>query len=201
MKKLIILTLTLIVFNSLNAQSIKDYSVAEKSPQFYLGAGTGINNNCGLIGIKLGLRLNDRFLLDVGAGNGTWGNKIGLGLVLNAVNATAWCPSLSISRATGYLSTPEVLDVSKNGIVEKNKEVNIQINPATMFNLSLQRQWVRPISKNRIVLEVGYSILVAGGEFGLLDEPGYELEKNSKSKLNLRIPGGLMIGFSYNWAL
>ena len=52
MKKLIILTLTLIVFNSLNAQSIKDYSVAEKSPQFYLGAGTGINNNCGLIGIK-----------------------------------------------------------------------------------------------------------------------------------------------------
>lgn len=188
--------------NTVFTQNIKDYSESDKMPAFYLGAGSGLNNNCGLIGVKVGLRLNERFLLDIGAGSGSWGNKIGLGLILNAVNKTAWCPAISFSRATGLSSAPLNLDVNNNfGFLEKEKLVNVQLQPTNLFNLSIQRQWIRPLTKNRIVLEFGYSIFLSGGEYGLLDLPGYELTSLSKAVLNTLRPGGLMIGFSYNWAL
>ena len=66
------------------AQNIKDYSSLEKAPSFYIGIGSGINYNCGLVGLKLTGRVSDKILIDASVGSGTSGNKLGLGLILNA---------------------------------------------------------------------------------------------------------------------
>ena len=72
-----------------NAQNIKDYGLEKKNAAFYLGIGSGINNNCGAAGFKLGIRLNEKMIMDAGVGVGSWGSKVSLGIVFNAINKNA----------------------------------------------------------------------------------------------------------------
>ena len=103
MKKIFLLPtfLLLILTTNVSAQNIKDYGLEKKNATFYLGIGSGINNNCGAAGFKLGIRLNEKMILDAGVGVGSWGSKVSLGIVFNAIDKNAWCPVLSISRASG----------------------------------------------------------------------------------------------------
>lgn len=181
-----------------NAQNIKDYSTLEKAPGFYIGVGTGLNYNCGLIGLKLTGRVSDKILIDASVGSGTWGNKLGLGLILNAKNETAWCPVISLSRATGLENAPVQIETINNG-VKTDAIRNVTLSPATMVNLGVQRQWIRP-KGNRITLELGYSVLVSGGE-AKLTEPDYQFTNVSKEVFEVLKPGGLTIGFGYYFAL
>ena len=73
------------------------------------------------------------------------------------------------------------------------------MSPATMINLGVQRQWIRP-KGNRITLELGYSVLVSGGEAKLTD-PDYQFTDDSKQVFETLKPGGLTVGFGYYFAL
>lgn len=181
------------------AQNIKDYSSLVKAPSFYIGIGTGLNYNCGLIGLKLTGRVSDKILIDASVGAGTWGNKLGLGLILNAKNETAWCPVISISRATGIENIPlQIETINSNGF--KTTAIrDVTYNSATMINLGVQRQWIRP-KGNRITLELGYSVLVSGGD-AKLNDPDYQFTNVSKQVFEVLRPGGLTVGFGYYFAL
>lgn len=181
-----------------NAQNIKDYSKLEKAPSFYIGVGSGLNYNCGLVGLKLTGRVSDKILIDASVGSGTWGNKLGLGLILNAKNETAWCPVISVSRATGLENALLKIETINNGF-KTNEIRNVNMSPATMINLGVQRQWIRP-KGNRITLELGYSVLVSGGEAKLTD-PDYQFTNDSKQVFETLKPGGLTVGFGYYFAL
>jgi hypothetical protein len=181
-----------------SAQNIKDYSKLEKAPNFYIGVGSGLNYNCGLVGLKLTGRISDKILIDASVGSGTWGNKLGLGLILNAKNETAWCPVISVSRATGLENAPFQIETISNGF--KTTAIrNVTLSAATMVNLGVQRQWIRP-KGNRITLELGYSVLVSGGEAKLTD-PDYQFTDVSKQVFEILKPGGLTVGFCYYFAL
>jgi hypothetical protein len=181
-----------------SAQNIKDYSKLEKAPNFYIGVGSGLNYNCGLVGLKLTGRISDKILIDASVGSGTWGNKLGLGLILNAKNETAWCPVISVSRATGLENAPFQIETIINGF--KTTAIrNVTLSAATMVNLGVQRQWIRP-KGNRITLELGYSVLVSGGEAKLTD-PDYQFTDVSKQVFEILKPGGLTVGFGYYFAL
>lgn len=181
------------------AQNIKDYSSLEKAPSFYIGIGSGINYNCGLVGLKLTGRVSDKILIDASVGSGTWGNKLGLGLILNAKNETAWCPVISVSRATGIENTPVKIETINSNGFKTDAIRNVTLSPATMINLGVQRQWIRP-KGNRITLELGYSVLVSGGEAKLVD-PDYQFTDMSKELFEFLKPGGLTVGFAYYFAL
>ncbi len=197
--KFILLVLMGVICNFTIAQKVTDYSKLSKVPSFYIGFGSGLNYNCGLIGLKLAGRISDKILIDASAGIGSWGNKLGLGIILNAKNENAWCPIIGVSRATGIESTPlniEVINSSGNKITNN---FDVKISPATMVNIGVQRQWIRPTG-NRITLELGYSVLVSGGEATLLT-PGYSFTDISKKVFDLIKPGGLTVGFGYYFAL
>ncbi|MCF8429094.1 MAG: hypothetical protein K9G64_03090 [Bacteroidia bacterium] len=182
-----------------SAQNIKDYSKLEKSPSFYIGVGSGLNYNCGLVGLKLTGRVNDKILIDASVGAGSWGNKLGLGLILNAKDENAWCPVISVSSATGLENVPTQIEaINKNGYTTTATR-NVTLNPAIMINLGVQRQWIRP-KGNRITLELGYSVLVSGGGAKLTD-PDYQFTDRSKQVFEILKPGGFTIGFGYYFAL
>ncbi len=184
-----------------SAQNIKDYSKLEKAPSFYIGVGSGLNYNCGLVGLKLTGRISDKILIDASVGSGSWGNKLGLGLILNAKNETAWCPVISVSRATGLENIPLSVTVTNSGGYTRTDVYNMKYNAANMVNLGVQRQWIRP-KGNRITLELGYSVLVSGGEYSINDQGlGLILVESSKQVLELIKPGGLTVGFGYYFAL
>lgn len=181
-----------------SAQNITDYSKLANAPSFYIGVGSGLNYNCGLVGLKLTGRISNKILIDASVGSGTWGNKLGLGLILNAKNETAWCPVISFSRATGLENAPIQIETINNG-VKTDAIRNVTLSAATMVNLGVQRQWIRP-KGNRITLELGYSVLVGGGE-AKLTEPDYQLTDVSKQVFEILKPGGLTVGFGYYFAL
>lgn len=187
------------IFNFAVAQKVTDYSKITKPNNFYIGFGSGVNYNCGLIGIKLTGRINDKILIDASAGIGTWGNKLGLGIILNAKNENAWCPIIGVSRATGLESTPLNIEVVNSSGYKTSSTFDVKISPATMANIGLQRQWIRPTG-NRITLELGYSVLVSGGEATLLN-PSYSFTDVSKKVFDVLRPGGLTVGFGYYFAL
>ncbi|MFA9214613.1 MAG: hypothetical protein ACEQSR_12320 [Candidatus Methylacidiphilales bacterium] len=195
MKYFVIVILISLLTQLANAQT----ETEQKLPAFYLGTGTGINNNCGAVGFKLGIRLNNKMILDAGVGLGTWGSKTSLGLVFNAINKNAWCPFLSISRASGLENIKLDLEVKDQFDKTSEKNIELNINPATTFNIGVQRQWIRK-SGNRMVLDLGFSILVDGGSHEMLDYTN-QLTNDGKKKLNAFRPGGLMIGFSYNFGV
>jgi hypothetical protein len=198
--KLSILVTIIVITNNIAFSQTNKYDEAPKSPSFYFGLGTGINVNTGLTGIKLGARLNESTLVEASAGIGSWGNKFGLGVVLNAKNSASWCPVISISRATGIDKLSANLEF-KNALGATNKrDIDITLNPATLFNISMQRQWIRP-KGNRIVLELGYSILFAGSEYSVALNQGEKLSDASEKVMNSLKPGGIMIGFSYNFGI
>ncbi len=198
--KLGVLLSIIVITKNLSFSQTNKYDVVPESPSFYFGIGTGINFNTGLTGIKLGARLNEFSLIEASAGIGSWGNKIGLGIVLNAKNSTSWCPVISISRATGLDKFSNNLELKNSSGITYNRDVDITLNPATLFNISMQRQWIRP-SGNRIVLELGYSILFAGSEYSVILNQGEKLSDNSERAMNILKPGGIMIGFTYNFAI
>jgi hypothetical protein len=198
--KLSILVTIIVITNNIAFSQTNKYDEAPKSPSFYFGLGTGINVNTGLTGIKLGARLNESTLVEASAGIGSWGNKFGLGVVLNAKNSASWCPVISISRATGIDKLSTNLEF-KNALGSTNKrDIDVTLNPATLFNISMQRQWIRP-KGNRIVLELGYSILFAGSEYSVALNQGEKLSDTSEKVMNSLKPGGIMIGFSYNFGI
>jgi len=198
--KLSILVTIIVITNNIAFSQTNKYDEAPKSPSFYFGLGTGINVNTGLTGIKLGARLNESTLVEASAGIGSWGNKFGLGVVLNAKNPASWCPVISISRATGIDKLSTNLEF-KNALGATNKrDIDVTLNPATLFNISMQRQWIRP-KGNRIVLELGYSILFAGSEYSVALNQGEKLSDASEKVMNSLKPGGIMIGFSYNFGI
>ena len=198
--KLCILISIIVITNNLSFSQTNKYDAAPQSPSFYFGLGTGINVNTGLTGIKLGARLNESILVEASAGIGSWGNKIGLGIVLNAKNSSSWCPAISISRATGIDKFSSNLELKNALGATYKKDVDISLNPATLFNISMQRQWIRP-KGNRIVLELGYSILFAGSEYSVSLNQGEKLSDASEKVMNALKPGGIMIGFSYNFGI
>jgi len=51
-----------------------------------------------------------------------------------------------------------------------------------------------------MVLDLGFSILVDGGSHEVLDYTN-RLTDNGKKELNIFRPGGLMVGFSYNFGV
>jgi hypothetical protein len=201
-KNQILVTICLVMLTSaVNSQNIKDYGQTDNNPKFYIGLGTGLNYNCGLLGIKVAAKPMTDILLDFSAGIGTWGNKLGLGIILNAKDENAWSPVLGFSLATGAEKVPlEIEVINPSGVVTTVNE-NLKFNPATMFNIGVQRQWVRPTG-NRITFELGYSILVSGGEVEWVNNPNnYIFNDVTKKVFDFLRPGGLTIGIGYYFAL
>lgn len=198
-RQIIAAILVLLFIKNSNSQNINDYSKLVKAPSFYIGVGSGLNYNCGLVGLKLTGRVSDKILVDASVGLGTWGNKLGLGLIFNAKNENAWCPVISVSRATGIENIPVQIEVINSSGIKSTTFRNVTYNPATMVNLGVQKQWIRP-KGNRITLELGYSVLVSGGE-AILTDSGYKFTDLSNRVFDILRPGGLTIGFGYYFAL
>jgi hypothetical protein len=75
----------------------------------------------------------------------------------------------------------------------------MNLTAATLFNIGIQRQWIRK-SGNRLVLDLGFSVLVDGGSHENIDYTIHFSDKG-KNDLNGLKPGGLVVGFSYNFGV
>ena len=174
-----------------NNQSDKDsistavLSQVRSNSYYFISANTGINNFTGIGGLSTGVYYKD-FKLHVGAGKGL-GNKysIGTGYKFLWVNYT---------YASG-LNNVEFNTKVASGATEK---VKFDFKPASMLDITFDKVWLW--SSFRLNFEVGYSILVSGGEWSNPNNT-ITIDSNTKKAMDLMKPGGLYLGLGLGFKI
>jgi hypothetical protein len=156
----------------------------------YLGLGIGINNYAGALGIGLDIRTVPQLLMRLGAGFGTWGTKVSIGLRYEEhPGKTGWIYGLAYTNSSGLSNYKISLMVdSANTVV--TKDVNLNLLTASTLNLTVSRNWVFH-RHNEFFFEFGYSIALQNNPFVVTD--GSVLTNTSKEVINITAPGGFII--------
>lgn len=172
-------------------------------PKMYVSLGTGINYNTGIIGVQFEGKLNNNFSAYGGAGMGTWGNKITLGMRYYYGPSTTSAISFSysyVTGASGVKSQLEIIDSTASGYQSK-KDVTFDANPVSTVNLSWLKYW-RMGKKSRFNIELGYSVaLNSNYESNYSVKDPVKLTDVSKAAIKIIQPGGLIIGIGFSFGL
>lgn len=208
-----LLFVCLLVGSNIQAQrpTAQDYERVPRDMKTLLGITSGINNPGGLLGIRLQAPLNLNILADVTAGLGSWGYKIGTGLVFNAQKQKGLTPFVGLAMATGINDFPlENVDVTYTSnqigqsVILSNQNISVKLPPRILLNLGGQIQ-VYSSKGNRFFFEFGYSIPIIAEPVSVnnaFDGVGTKgLVDLNKQIFNLISPGGIMLGLNYLWAM
>ncbi len=173
-------------------------SAQRKTPNFYLGLGTGINNPIGLLGVRAEARVAPKVLLDLGAGIGSWGYKTTVGLMYEPKHERGFCPKISYARASGIDSLLITAEVTSAGVTSI-KQVGLQLHPVNLLNIGTQYQWITR-KELRLFLEFGYSISLTSNTFELRDKRN-TLSDKDKAVYSAINPGGIILAFGISFPL
>jgi len=156
----------------------------------YLGLAVGINNYTGAFGIGLDIRTIPQLLARLGAGIGSWGTKVSIGLKYEEhPGKTGWVYGAAFTNSSGLNNFKESLMVDSAGTTV-TKDVNLNLLTASTLNLTVSRNWVFH-RHNEFFFEFGYSIALQNSPFQVTD--GSVLTSTSKEVINITAPGGFII--------
>jgi hypothetical protein len=156
---------------------------------FYLGAGTGYNNFCGVVGISCNVRVHNKLQVRGGLGIGGWGDKYSLGLKYNKDQGKGWSYCLSYDHSIGIPNEKVKLQLTSGA----KKDVTINCLKANTIDLTTLHSW--RIGSNFFYLEFGYGIPLQTSPWEVMD--GSLLSGNSTSALDRSSPGGIIIGAGF----
>lgn len=169
-----------------------------KLRQTFLGLGTGINNNCGLLGIGLEQFVTEKISLFGAAGVGSWGGKVTGGARFYLEGKTGSAFGVSYSAATGGKDAEVEIEAMVNNTKQKVKE-KFDFKQVSVINLTWLKYW-QVGDKSRFNLELGYSINLSG-ENNYTSKTGLQLTDQSKAVMNFLQPGGLVIGLGFSFGI
>ncbi len=191
MKNLILLFVFLLAFK-LQAQGIRKTPHKDTIPIIYIGAGSGINNVCGMIGVAVSVKATDNFFLRVGLGLGDWGSKFSAGFKYELKATNSWGFGLSFSSCSGlknFKTNLETTDSSKKIIAVK--QVTLDLLRSSTVNLTVSYKWIFR-HKNQFYVDFGYAIPIETEPYTIKDAS--ILTNNGKAVLRILQPGGIIIG-------
>lgn len=194
MKKHFFLSLITITGFLFSAQAQDNF----KLKQTFFSLGTGINNNCGLLGIGLEQFVSEKVSFFGAAGIGSWGYKVTGGARLYLDGKTGNAFGLSYSAATGLEEVEIEVDALINNTEQKVKE-KFKLNPVSVINLTWMKHW-QIGNKSRFNLELGYSMNMSGKN-NYTSKSGLVLTDKSKSVMDFIQPGGIIIGLGFSFGL
>ncbi len=166
-------------------------------PKFYIGIGSGINSYTGIIGIGADVRIYKSLLVKGGIGIGSWGAKTTIGLRFERKTTKGWVLGLAYAHCTGLKDYSTVLPVDSAGKTV-NKEVLVDLLPASSINASASYQWV--LGRHaKVFMEFGYAAAIEKDPFVVKD--GSIITNDASATLNALTPGGLIIasGFMFGF--
>jgi hypothetical protein len=200
-----ILLISLSVFSFAQQQgAIYDSSAAERPqrksvPKFYIGAGVGINNISGMVGILAEVKVVKNFSLTGGLGIGPWGYKVSLQSRYYRNIPKGVFYGLGLSTASGSKDTQMQLMVEPDKPDNVLQKVDMDLLRVYNINLSIGYQF-RLGRKTRLGFEIGYSVPLQT-EFYTIDDPSIVLTKESEATMSTWSPGGLIFGISFSFDL
>ncbi len=165
----------------------------EIKPGFYLGFGTGLESFSGIIGITGDFRVHNNFFLRGGAGIGSWGGKLSVGLRNEQKYGKSFGYGIYLSRATGLKNFTTQLETNTG-----TKDVKLDLLPGFTLNPTLSYKWLIH-DLHRFFIEAGYAIPLQTDPWKVTD--GSVLTDTSKLVLQMLQPGGFSFGLGIQFAL
>jgi hypothetical protein len=162
-------------------------------PGFYLGLGTGLESFSGVIGITGDFRAGNNFFLRAGAGIGSWGGKLSIGIRNETKYGNGIGYGIYLSRVTGLNDFTTSLETTSG-----TKDVKLELLPGFTINPTISYKWMIH-NLHRFFMEAGYAIPMQTDPWKVKD--GSELSETSKSVLRILAPGGFSLGVGIQFAL
>jgi hypothetical protein len=192
MKKLLIFLLAGFLVGNISAQNTSNPQI-EKKPDFYLGIGTGLESFSGVIGMTGDFRLQDNYFVRLGAGIGSWGAKFSAGIRAEKKAGNSIGYGVYISWATGLKNFSTQLETTTG-----NKDVKLDLLPGYTLNPTFSYKWLIRKS-HKFYIEAGYAVPLQKNVWRVLDNS--QLTDSSRKVMEILQPGGLSIGFGFQFAL
>ena len=166
--------------------------------KIYIGIGTGLNYQTGIIGGSLEVQLIKNLTAYGSLGLGSWGGKVGAGLRIYPSYPDKFAFGIGYSYASGIndveLDMEEEFIYGGSGITP----VSFNLLPSSTINISAIKHWlIGKEKKNRIGIEGGYAIPTANDRY----ESEATLTRQGRSFMNILQPGGFMIGTTFSFGL
>lgn len=181
-----IIVSTLVLILALSYGSVSAQSVA-------IGIGTGLNSYHGLLGANLEVG-SDKAALRLGAGLGTWGYKVGGGLIVRK-QPEGWGFGIGLLRSTGLKNFKSTMETT-NG----SAEVTLDLLPVSTLSLTAIKGVKVGNGDNLLYIEFGYSAYLGGTTFYKITD-GSTLNDIGRKVMDFLKPGGLSFGISYRFKI
>ena len=209
MKKLLFLLVASALWGSACAQqadttisrhSKKKHDTPTKPPACYIGLSTGMDNPSGYFGLDFNIRLGNYITLDVGAGPGTWGNKLYLGgKYYLRENQQGWALSGGFTFSSGL----ETINLRLPTIYNNTEKVALTLKPENNAFIAVYHYWKLGRKHNRFFVDFGKSIGLHPEHFH--QKNGDPLTNEARERVRNLCPGqflgGLMVGTGFSFAL
>lgn len=202
-----VLLILLLSSLTIQAQNYQPYqkSNTEVKPM-YFGLGTGLNSLHGLVGLSMETYLSDKLTAHAGAGLGSWGYKLSLGVRVytRRTESSASGILFAFSKATGLNKaqlTSEVVTGSGSTITVNNLLVNL--SPIYLAHVAYTKAWFLR-NGNKINLDLGVCFQLNSGDehYSIYDKTlGYHFSDKQDQAYKAIEPGGLFVGFGYAWGM
>lgn len=166
-------------------------SVGVSAQSVAVSIGTGLNSYHGLLGANLEVG-SDKAALRLGAGVGTWGYKVGGGLIVRK-QPEGWGFGVGLMRSTGLNDFTSTMETT-NGTTE----VTLNLLPVNTLNLTAIKGVKVGNGGNLLNIELGYSAYLGGATFYRVTD-GSTLSDTGKKVMDLLKPGGFILGISYRF--
>ncbi len=192
MKNFVFLIIFSTVISFVHAQS-DTWQQNIKQPDVYIGLASGMESFAGLIGITADFRARNNFYLRAGAGIGSWGGKISIGIRNEKKAEKSIGYGCFVSWASGLKDFTTSLETTSG-----TKDVKLDLLATYTIVPSINYKWVLK-NGNRFFLEGGYAVPLDETAWKVKD--GSILTDSSKNMMKILQPGGLSLGLGFQFAL
>ncbi|MBK7211784.1 MAG: hypothetical protein IPH88_00500 [Bacteroidales bacterium] len=193
MKFKLLILLLLMTLIRVQAQTEGNWQQSVKLPQFYLGMQTGVESFTGLFGVTADFRVSNNFFVHAGAGIGSWGSKLSVGIRNEKKYESSIGYGIYLSRASGLKNFTTELETTAG-----TKNVNMDLLSGMTINPEVSYKWVMK-KGNRFFIEVGYAVPLQSNPWKILD--GSVLTTTSTQVMKILSPGGFSAGMGFQFAL
>ncbi len=172
-----------------------------KPPVCYIGLSTGIDNPAGVVGLDFNIRVANYITVDVGAGPGTWGNKLYLGGKYYLKEAhRGWALAGGFTFSSGEENVKLNLYTLNNNTKEK---IALSLKPEDNAFIAVYHYWNLGKKYNRFFVDFGKSIALHPPHYHEIY--GDPLSDEGKQRVRNLSPGeflgGIMLGVGVNFGL
>lgn len=171
-----------------------------RSPGFYWGISSGMNNFVSLIGLSSTVRLKGKLFMRAGIGTGTWGPRFAAGLKYDLRRDMRYTKGWSFAFGYGYnKGIKRAVPVEGSTTVAGNtKEFDVDIiqKPVSTLNASLIFNRMKK-ARRCFTLELGYAASLQKEPWTVA--PGGIGAEHSKRYVKIIQPGGFIVGIGLNF--